>query len=158
MSDEDKQEWHDELAAARRAPGRSGRATNPFETETPARDVPCMGCKRSTRLSGFAWEFAKQASLMLLSKGEQPLRNDEMTRCDACAAAWNKERLGLFETFCEKANKAQHDANTEGRVDEPLVKLMRFYGYRDWADGIEAGAAKFNESQSTRGRAHKERK
>ncbi len=158
LSEVDRDEWDRERAAALRSANRKRAAEGAFVSEAPARQVVCMGCRAPVALSGFAWEFARAASEMLCSKGERPLGNDEMARCDGCAEAWKAERLGLFEQFCDKANKAQHEANAEGRINAELVRLLRFYGYSAWADGIESGANTFNSNQATKGRAHKERK
>lgn len=158
LEDVDEQEWDDEVEAAASAPGRASSPVSAFASETPDRQVVCMDCHCTVTLSGFAWEFAKQASNILVSRGEQPLRNDEMTRCQDCADRWHLRRREWFASYCEKVSNAQCEANTTGRVDEELVAKLREHKQNDWADGIEAGAARFHASQASRGRSMKERK
>ncbi len=144
----DDREWHDELAAARAVPGRLAKATNPFACETPSQSVPCIACKRPTPISGFAWEFAKQASEILLRRGEKVLRIDELTRCGPCADAWHEEHSARYGRVVERTNQAQREANETGRVDAALCDWLRINGHAAWADGIESGAKIWSEKQT----------
>ena len=140
--------------ARRSRAGRSSTSSRAFESTTPARDVPCMGCGEPVELSGFAWDFAKQASRVLLDRGEQPLRNDEMTRCRPCADRWTAERAAKFGELCDRVAHAQREANQRGLVDYPLVDWLRKRGMTGWVEGIETGAARKNEG-GTKGKGGK---
>lgn len=158
MSDEDMQEHADELAAARRVQGRASVAASPFAAAGPERTVECIDCRQPVGLSAFAWQFAKQASEILLQRGEKHLANHEMTRCPPCVEAWQAEMGRRYQHFLDLVNLAQHDANTRGVVNEPLVGQLRHRGFGEWADCIESAAARFGANVATRGRAGKERK
>jgi hypothetical protein len=54
------------------------------------RPVVCIDCGKPTTISEFGWELARLASKALVGRGEVPLANNEMTRCQPCAAAWHE--------------------------------------------------------------------
>jgi hypothetical protein len=130
--------------ASRSNEHRARTSIRPFESDTPSRDVPCIGCGAVVQLSGFAWEAAKIMSRGLLDRGEQPLRNDELTRCPACAEAFGADRTEKYAALCERVNEAQREANERGLVDRPLIEWLRKRHMREWADGIESAASRRN--------------
>ena len=141
---DDEDELRDEVAAAREANAlRSMRPVRPFESESEEREVPCLKCKKPVVLSGVGWDAARAASVVLISRGESPLRNDEMTRCPECAKARYEARGRKFEELMGKVNQAQRDAKETGRTDHTMLSWLKANGMKTWAEGIESAAERW---------------
>jgi len=113
------------------------------------REVPCLGCKKIVVLSSAGWDFARQASELLVERGEVPLSDDEMTRCVPCADAWHARRGEKYDELIHKVNKAQKLAKETGRVDPVIVDWLRKNGFVEWAHGLESACKKRQDGQKT---------
>jgi hypothetical protein len=91
MSDgfEAEDEWRKtELAAGARR-GYQKLAFGPDHGHEPGVEVPCKDCGAPVLLSPWAYAFLTgPASETCVSRGEQPIADEEMARCAPCHERW----------------------------------------------------------------------
>jgi hypothetical protein len=85
------------------------------------------------QLSGFAWALAKQFSNRLIERGEVPLRNDEMTRCQPCGQAWHERTLAAGIALSQKIGDLFQAAKEVGAVPNEVARQF-LYERRLWEE------------------------
>lgn len=120
-----------------KAPARIGKAVRLGASESDAREVPCRDCGTPTMLSGFAWDFAKGASEMLMARGEVPLEAGELTRCAPCGEKWHAKKLETSYRIAERVTELVREVKAGRDLSDEQLYWLRKYGYGDTAEGMD---------------------
>lgn len=123
------------------------RFAAPDADEGPARIVPCNRCKQPVEISAFAWEMAREKlDALLARKGEEPLRDDELTWCRDChelVEAEHEQAMAREDKHRQEIWDTSRSAGAVGRFDADWLKRHGYAGdVRDLEELIRRDKAK----------------
>lgn len=120
-------------------------------TGDEVRDVPCMDCGRPCEHNEFGEGFAAAFREELSATGQEPLREEELNRCENCSAAYQRKHREASEEesrmllMIRRASEAQNGQETpamrRARTLQVIRSLPRDVVRRneEWIDGIIRG-------------------
>lgn len=126
--------------------------------DEPQRLVPCRDCGDPVELSEFAWLMAQKASDMLAKRGEEPLRDEELTRCTECGKKWRAKERGIADADQRTVQAVIREAKAKGHLPESEAAWLKKHGH---GDTVAALRQRFDRQTSAKprrsGKARQER-
>jgi hypothetical protein len=118
----------------------------------PQRIVPCRDCGTPVELSQFAWEMAQKASEYLARKGEPPLEDGELTRCELCGNDWREREYQRTMARHVGIRAIIGKAKQEGRLEAGDRGWLERNDARDVVAMLDARFERLREQRKAKGK------